>query len=50
MSNASVAEAKVRACKTKSELDAYQAGAKARGYEDGELAAILDLRRKRGWV
>lgn len=41
---------KVRACKTREELDAYQDGARARGYDDDELAEIYRLRREKGWV
>lgn len=40
----------IRACRSAEELDAYEAEARRRGLDPHEVTAILELRRKRGWV
>lgn len=40
----------IRACRSAEELDAYEAEARHRGIDPHEVTAILELRRKRGWV
>lgn len=40
----------IRACRSIEELDAYEDEARRRGLDPHEVTAILELRRKRGWV
>lgn len=40
----------IRDCATRAELDGYEAEARRRGIEPHEVTAILELRRKQGWV